>query len=330
MIVYLATNTVNGMQYVGVTTRELDSRIKEHFKYAQRKKRGEGSFANAIRDYGEDKIIFKVIEKVKSIDELSKAERKWIDELNTIAPNGYNKKKGGITEPGANRTNRTFEIEGKKFNSLMSLAKAYGIGHHTLRFRLYKSVEPWSLKQALGLEEPPVHKKVNTFKKLMVSGKEYESQSAACREYSVKVKKYRQRILKGWSVEEALEIIERVSPYSIESNNNHPNPLAKAINLENNMYKSVTQAATKYGIDPQRVYQRLKYGWSVEEAFELKDRPKKRKGISFSGYSSIAEAAKENKINVTTLHQRIRKGWSQENALKTPLIANDGSRRKYS
>jgi predicted XRE-type DNA-binding protein len=50
---------------------------------------------NAIRKYGKDAFEIELLQECRSFEELDDAERKWIAELNTIAPNGYNIEVGG-------------------------------------------------------------------------------------------------------------------------------------------------------------------------------------------------------------------------------------------
>ena len=330
MIVYLATNTVNGMQYVGVTTRKkLSHRIGEHFKYAQRKNRNPDSFAAAIAQHGMDNIRFEVIAKPATLPELSEAEKFWIKKLNTLAPNGYNLNPGGVPLiPSHASRNRTFVVEGKEYFSLMSLAAEYDVDHHNLRHRLFRSVLPWSLEQALGLEDPPEQEPVKFFKNLEVRGTVYKSQAEACRKYGVAVRKFRQRIRKGWSVDEALEIVERVSPFSPASKEPHPNPLARKIVVGDKEYKTLKHAAEDHGLTASILAQRLKRGWSVFEALGLATRKtKKRHGKPFAGYPSMKEAARAHGLKITTVHARVKRGASEEEALTMPLTPNDGSRR---
>jgi group I intron endonuclease len=87
-IVYLFTSP-SGKGYVGQTI-DLNERLKGH------KKKGSNCtlLKRAINKYGFENMKFKIIEKV-SYDALDEREYYWIDELNTLAPNGYNCNTGG-------------------------------------------------------------------------------------------------------------------------------------------------------------------------------------------------------------------------------------------
>ena len=63
MLVYLATNSVNGMQYVGITSKKLSDRKYGHLKMAKDGKGSPVSIWEAIRKYGSEKFVFKTIEK---------------------------------------------------------------------------------------------------------------------------------------------------------------------------------------------------------------------------------------------------------------------------
>ncbi len=88
MIIYKATNTVNGKYYIGKTKNSLDSRIKSH-KVASTKK--EWLFYRAINKHGFDKFKWEIIIECDDANKLNELEKKYIGENN----NGYNVAKGG-------------------------------------------------------------------------------------------------------------------------------------------------------------------------------------------------------------------------------------------
>jgi group I intron endonuclease len=99
MRIYKITNATNGKMYVGQTTTTLGKRFNSHVSEANR---GTSTSAlhNAIRKYGRDKFSFELLEECQSHDDLDSAERRWIKELNCIAPNGYNIEAGGSNVRG--------------------------------------------------------------------------------------------------------------------------------------------------------------------------------------------------------------------------------------
>jgi group I intron endonuclease len=88
MIIYSVTNLINGKIYVGQTTQSPEKRWKYHCYRGY-------ILTDAITKYGKHNFEFKVIDTANSHDELNKKEIYWINVLNSIAPNGYNLRKGG-------------------------------------------------------------------------------------------------------------------------------------------------------------------------------------------------------------------------------------------
>lgn len=326
MFIYLATNKINGMQYVGATTRgSLKPRMREHFKFAERKTRARGSLANAIRKYGQKNISFEVLERVTDINFLGECEKKWINHLNTMHPKGYNIKTGGMPKemPHVSR-NKSYTVEGVKYDSLMSLANAYGMCHYKLRHRLLRSSLKWSVEQALDLAPPPKSDPVKYSKPIEVQGKIFRSHAEAARHYGLTARIFRLRLHKGWPLEEALGIKERPNQrrYTRQGSSQR-----KTITVQGVKYCSITHAAETFGLRAGLVTQRLQRGWTKEQAFELAPPPViEKKGMKFLEYSSVTAAAKANNINTTTLFQRLNNGWSPKDALYTPITPNDGSR----
>lgn len=330
MLIYLATNKINGMQYVGATTRSsLAPRVREHFKFAERKTRTRGSLANAIRKYGRKNISFEILEHVTDLNFLGECERKWIDKLNTLHPNGYNIKTGGMPKemPHVSR-NKSYTVEGVKYDSLMALANAYDMCHYKLRHRLLRSSIKWSVEQALDLAPPPKSDPVKYSKPIEVQGKTFRSHADAARHYGLTAKVFRLRLHNGWPLEEALGIKERPNQCKTgTTKKRRPSSEKTRITVQGTEYYSVAHAAETFGLKSGLVTQRLQRGWTKEQAFELAPPPViERKGMKFLGYSSVTAAAKANNINTTTLFQRLNKGWSPEDALYTPITPNDGSR----
>ena len=91
-VVYLRTNLVNGMKYVG-QTRNLPTR-KHNWKTLDK------PYSNKVIDedrikYGLDNFSFEILRNCDTQDELDEWERYYIRELKTKYPNGYNMCDGG-------------------------------------------------------------------------------------------------------------------------------------------------------------------------------------------------------------------------------------------
>ena len=88
--IYKITNTINGMIYIGQTIQTLEDRWRQHRKKSSTclyLKRG-------FEKYGIDNFIFEMICSCNN-EELDKLEIHYMNEFNSIVPNGYNLREGG-------------------------------------------------------------------------------------------------------------------------------------------------------------------------------------------------------------------------------------------
>ncbi len=148
MIVYLATNKVNGKQYVGQTIRSLEERWKDHCRV-----KDDNYFHRAIHKYGAENFTLEVIDTAESGEALDEKEIFWIKKLNTLFPNGYNLKEGGavsmrgrlgIYNPKS-RLIYQFRLDGSMVNGY------YGVGDASRRTGLNSSAISRSLKHGYPL-----------------------------------------------------------------------------------------------------------------------------------------------------------------------------------
>ncbi len=95
MLIYKATNRINGKVYVGQTTSDnLRIRIGRHMSY------GTQYFPRALRQYGIESFTFEIIDRASTQPELNAKEKQWIAALNSMCPNGYNLTAGGFGTSG--------------------------------------------------------------------------------------------------------------------------------------------------------------------------------------------------------------------------------------
>ena len=106
--VYVATNRVNGKQYVGMTMKTLGDRMSAH-KHHAFVQNFQSKFHNAIRKYGWDAFDWIEVFQSDARDSVCAAEIRWIAHLRTFE-NGYNMTRGGegaidvvISEDGRRR-----------------------------------------------------------------------------------------------------------------------------------------------------------------------------------------------------------------------------------
>jgi len=260
MIIYLATNTVNGMQYVGLTRRSaIERRIFEHKSSSRRGVGRENTLAHAMRLHGEDAFSFRIIQRVESLEALAAAERYWIKKLNTSWPSGYNVKPGGCHSDPLT-TGKKYTVDGVVYYGCGQLGDAFGIDPRTIRARLER--HGWTLRQAVGLDNPPQNRNGNpkVFKPVTFRGKRYESRTALCRAYNVTPSTFEARTLKyGWTIEQALGLAAREKPYT--------KPLKKVV-VFGQTYRCLTDAAKAFNQNFKTVHTRLSNGWSMEEALQ--------------------------------------------------------------
>jgi group I intron endonuclease len=87
--IYIITNSLNGMQYVGITN-DIDRRWRRH------RKANDGQFLHrAIKKHGLDAFVFTHYADAFTVESAKAIERMLIQEHNTRAPNGYNLTEGG-------------------------------------------------------------------------------------------------------------------------------------------------------------------------------------------------------------------------------------------
>lgn len=92
MIVYIATNKVNGKVYIGQTIKTIARRKMQHLGDTKRGSRL--PFHNAIRKYGKESFGWEVIYTATNLQDLNEAEEYLIAEYNARVK-GYNIGYGG-------------------------------------------------------------------------------------------------------------------------------------------------------------------------------------------------------------------------------------------
>jgi len=98
-------------------------------------------------------------------------------------------------------------------------------------------------------------------REITVKGVKFISIAKAAKFYNLRTGTVNFRLQNGWSTEEALGISKRASRKAVNG---------VKIEVEGIVYDSLTKAANKYGIKEATVRYRLKNGWTIDKAFELK------------------------------------------------------------
>lgn len=102
-------------------------------------------------------------------------------------------------------------------------------------------------------------------------------------------------------------------------------PTQNHVTVAGQNFKSITQAAEFFGVKANTARSRLKNGFTVEEAFGLKKRQKKKKNqetcknpVTVNGvkYGSLFQAARSFNLSTNMVNKRVKKGLTIEQALE--------------
>ncbi len=97
MFIYKITNLINGKVYIGQTRNSVHRRWQSHCsdKSSVYKGRPTQPIKLAIQKYGKENFRIEQIDLASNLVELNKKETTWIQNLNSMSPNGYNMRPGG-------------------------------------------------------------------------------------------------------------------------------------------------------------------------------------------------------------------------------------------
>ena len=116
-IVYRVIHKTSGKSYIGVTTKSLEARKKDHVK---KSKKGKSyAFQFAIATYGSEAFTWTQTDTGSSLDELAQKEKEYILKYNSKEA-GFNCDNGGSIP----KTVFQYSLSGTLINSFSSLANA--------------------------------------------------------------------------------------------------------------------------------------------------------------------------------------------------------------
>ena len=98
MIIYSATNKINGKRYIGQTIRTLKQRRQDHY-YEAKGHRFDNHFYKALRKYNPEDFEWEIIGECDEKEELNRLEIYYISYYNAIE-GGYNQLIGGGSASG--------------------------------------------------------------------------------------------------------------------------------------------------------------------------------------------------------------------------------------
>lgn len=155
-----------------------------------------------------------------------------------------------------------FCVNGKAFASKKDAAEFYGLSPISVIKRLRRG---WTNKEAVGVDPPP--KKTNPRSKSVLVGEfEFPSMTAAANHFNVQLSSVSNRIARGWSEEQAFGIADAPK---------RTNGRGVPININGEIFHSITAAADNFNMCPNKLSNRLKLGWTAEQAVGLDLRKRK-------------------------------------------------------
>ena len=252
---YLLTDKKTGGEYVGVTTGDVKSRLRGHWSLVNKGRQSKlyNRMRKALLEGRRKDFVIKVLrDDARSFEELQEQEYQEIKKRNTIK-NGYNTAEGGSLG-----TPSPIIVDGKEFISQIAAAEHYGVDAYNFNQRINKL--GWTPEQAAGLDPEKTYGM-----EIEVSGKKYSSLSLACTDLRKNYKTIFARIkIYGWTIEQAFDL--QAPP--------KPNKSSNSIRIVSSIgeFNSIGDAAKVLGIKHSTISNRLRMGWTHDEALGLVER----------------------------------------------------------
>lgn len=232
-----------------------------------------------------------------SVSEMCRYYGVSVSTYNNRIKNGWEQKKALMTKTNHKRETVSDGM-GNIFKSISEMCRHYGIDRSVYNYRVRTG---WSRQEALGIVD-----RDNYVTDHM--GNKYKSINKMVQNYGIDINTYIQRVEAGWDKEKAL---------TEEPNNRvYTNGVSDHLG---NKFKSLYDMCQYYGISEATYIQRLKLGWSQQDALmtPIRQTGRKRAVKDHNGkeYSSITEMCRQYNIAAETYHRRIKMGWSKKEAL---------------
>jgi hypothetical protein len=198
-------------------------------------------------------------------------------------------------------------FRGKQYNSHKELTKTFNISYSIFQSRLQNGR---TVEESLDL----IKRKViwARSRPIEVNNKYFDTLTDACNYYGLKLPTVAGRLNRyRWTIEQAFEIDD-------------PPQADREIKIKINKqtFQRASDAARHYGLKPSILTKRLRKGWPLEEALELKKRLHRKSPnskqviVNCKQYQSIKEAALAFKIPYDRVRDRMHRGWTLEKALE--------------
>lgn len=228
MIIYKATNKINGKSYIGQTIFSLKERKAQHINETLNK-RDNRYFHNAMQKYGFDNFDWKVIHKCGIIEKLNKLEIFYIGYYDTFK-NGYNLTLGGGGNNGY--------IPSRETRKKMSEART-GMK--------YSDEAKKRLSESRKGKRPPMY------------GKKHSEEAKRKMSESTKGKNHPNYGKRGKETARYGKKHSVISKKKMsESKKDKNNPSARAVIINDEYFDTIKEAAECLGVIPQTVRNRIK------------------------------------------------------------------------
>jgi group I intron endonuclease len=157
MIVYEA-KFPNGKRYIGLTTKPLERRKIEHKHHSKDSNR---KFYNAIRKYGWENVVWKILTTCSSEEQMRDKEKHFIKKFRTLEQEfGYNHREGGDGGRHDEETKRKISVTNSGENNGMHGKAPWNKGknlskeHRENLSKSHKGQTPWNKGKVLPKTGP--------------------------------------------------------------------------------------------------------------------------------------------------------------------------------
>ncbi|MHA2798774.1 GIY-YIG nuclease family protein [Vibrio harveyi] len=197
-------------------------------------------------------------------------------------------------------------VDGVSYDNIKDLARAFNLKYTTVRARI-KNLG-WTYEQAVNLKERKVEHKGN-YSEVTVQGNTFKSMSHAAIHYGFKPERIMERIRRGWTIDEAFELVERSRPI----NNRY------SLTVGGKVYENQNALAAAFNLSPNTLKARVsKQGWTYEQAVGLEERPREIKyTVCGLGFESMREVSEHFGVLRETLHMRWNKGLRDDDLVRS-------------
>lgn len=237
-----------------------------------------------------------------------------------------------FSEPPERKSRRTYTVDGRVYANLKTLADAAGISYQAAVKRHHRGFSDHEIFHGREKKTQTNDKKSSqSDKQISVHGVLYKSLSDAYDKLNPKAtfNAVRQRLQREWSLEQALEVENKLDGRKAHGGTIHISVLGEKLNL--------AEAAAKYQIPYSTVLNRLGRGATPEQAlglevikdgdiekqstFNLSRKKFQKKIYTVDGVSfdSVSKLAKYFNLSYAFVYNRMRiNGWSAERSVKEP------------